>query len=74
MDYEHISEDLMYELENNEPSPLTEEERKYIELTREINLMNAQLTEIVKTLCILVSKISNLQTKLNLIDDKIILH
>ena len=74
MDYEHISDDLMYELENAEPSPLNEEERRYIELTRELNMMNAQLTEIVKTLCILVSKIGNLQTKLNLMDDKIILH
>ena len=74
MDYEHISEDLMYELENAEPLPLTCEESRYIELTRELNMMNAQLTEIVKTLCILVSKFGNLQTKLNLMDDKIILH
>ena len=74
MDYEHISEDLMDELENAEPLPLTEEERRYIELTRELNMMNAQLTEIVNTLCILVSKIGNLQTKLNLIDDRIVLH
>ena len=74
MDYEHISEDLMYELENAEPLPLTCEESRYIELTRELNMMNAQLTEIVKTLCILVSKIGNLQTKLNSMDDNIILH
>ena len=74
MDYEYISEDLMYELENAEPLPITEEERRYIQLTSELNMMNAQLTKIIETLCILCSLIGNIQTKLNSMDDKIILH
>ena len=35
MDYEYISEDLLIELENSPITPLTAEEERYIEMTRE---------------------------------------
>ena len=73
MDYEYISEDLLIELENSPITPLTAEEERYIEMTREFKKTNEQLTEIIKILCELVSKLSNIQYKLNLLDDSVVL-
>ena len=72
MDYEQISSDLLIELENDIPE-LTAEEERYIEMTIEFKKTNEQLTEIITILCELVSKLSNIQYKLNLLDDSIVL-
>ena len=73
MDYEHISEELLIELENTSITELTVEEERYIEMTREFKKTNEQLTEIITILCELVSKLSNIQYKLNLLDDSVVL-
>ena len=73
MDYEQISSDLLIELENASIPELTKEEEQYIEMTREFKKTNEQLTEIIKILCELVSKLSNIQYKLNLLDDSVVL-
>ena len=73
MDYEQISSDLLIELENASIPELTAEEERYIEMTIEFKKTNEQLTEIIKILCELVSKLSNIQYKLNLLDDSVVL-
>ena len=73
MDYEHISEELLIELENASISSLSKNEEQYIEMTREFKKTNEQLTDIIQILCELVSKLSNIQYKLNLLDDSVVL-
>ena len=70
---ENISDELLIELENASIPELTKEEERYIEMTREFKKTNEQLTEIITILCELVSKLSNIQYKLNLLDDSVIL-
>ena len=70
---EYISDELLIELENASIQELTIEEERYIEMTREFKKTNEQLTEIIKILCELVSKLSNIQYKLNLLDDSVVL-
>ena len=74
MDYENISDDLINELLNAETPSLNENESHYLQLTSELNMMNAQLTKIIEILCRLCSLIGNIQTKLNSMDDCIVLH
>ena len=70
---ENISDELLIELENASIPELTAEEERYIEMTREFKKTNEQLTEIITILCELVSKLSNIQYKLNLLDDSVVL-
>ena len=73
MDYEHISEDMLTELENASVAPITAEEKHYIELNKTMNNIENQLTQIIEIVCELVSKIGNIITKLNYIETSVIL-
>ena len=73
MDYEHISEDLLIELENDSITPLTKEEEEYIKLNKTICDIEKQLTTIINMLCELTSQIGNIITKMNYIDASVIL-
>jgi len=73
MDYEYISEDLLIELENSPITPLTENEKHYIELNKTMCDIEKQLTTIINMLCELTSQIGNIITKLNYLDASVIL-
>ena len=73
MDYEHISEDLLIELENASIQELTENEKQYIELNKTMCEIEKQLTTIINMLCELTSQIGNIITKLNYLDTSVIL-
>ena len=73
MDYEHISEDLLIELENASITPLTKEEEEYIKLNKTMCDIEKQLTTIINMLCELTSQIGNIITKLNYLDTSVIL-
>ena len=64
-----INTDLLQEL-NKIPSPTSPDER-YSEMKRELVFLKNELKEINKNMCILVHRISTLQTRLNLVDDRI---
>ena len=70
---EYISDEMLIELENASIPELTIEEERYIEMTREFKKTNEQLTDIIQILCELVSKLANIQYKLNLLDDSVVL-
>ena len=73
MNYEIITEDELIQLENLETTPLTQEEKYYIETMNRLKDIENNLGDVLKKLCIIVSDISNIVTKLNHIDDCIIL-
>ena len=73
MNFEIITEDTLLELENTETTPLTQEEKYYIETMKRLTDIENSLGDVLNKLCIIVSDISNIITKLNHIDDCIIL-
>ena len=73
MTFEIITEDTLLELENTETTPLTQEEKYYIETMKRLTDIEKSLGDVLNKLCIIVSDISNIVTKLNHIDDCIIL-
>ena len=64
-----INTDLLHEI-NKIHSPTSPDER-YSEMRRELVYLKNELKEINKNMCILVHRISTLQTRLNLVDDRI---
>ena len=73
MNYEFITEDTLLELENIETPPLTQEEKYYIETINRLKDIENNLGDVLKKLCIIVSDISNIVTKLNHMDSCILL-
>jgi len=73
MNFEIITEDTLLELENTETTPLTQEEKYYIETMKRLTDIENSLGDVLNKLCVIVSDISNIITKLNHIDDCIIL-
>ena len=73
MNFIHITEDTLLELENTETTPMTQEEKYYIETMKRLTDIENSLGDVLNKLCIIVSDISNIITKLNHIDDCIIL-
>ena len=73
MDYEHLSESYLQELENTSTAPMTQEEIQFLEITQSLNEIENRLQELNTSLCILVSKVCNIVTILNSIQDRIVL-
>ena len=73
MDYEHLSESYLQELENTSTAPMTQEEIQFLEITQSLNEIGNSLQELNTSLCILVSKVCNILTILNSIQNSVIL-
>ena len=73
MNFIHITEDTLIELENMETAPITQEEKYYIETTIRLKGIENTLEDVLKKLCNIVSDISNIVTKLNHMDSCILL-
>jgi len=73
MDYEHLSDAYLQELENTSTAPMTQEEIQFLETKQSLNDIQDRLQELNASLCILVSKVCNIITILNSIQDRIVL-
>ena len=73
MDYEHLSDAYLQELENTSTAPMTQEEIQFLETKQSLNDIENRLRELNTSLCILVSKVCNIITILNSIQDRIVL-
>ena len=73
MDYEHLSESYLQELENTSTAPMTQEEIQFIETKQALNDIENRLQELNTSLCIIVSKVCNNITILNSIQNCVIL-
>ena len=60
MDYEHLSESYLQELENTSTAPMTQEEIQFLEVKQSLNEIENRLQELNTSLCILVSKVCNI--------------
>ena len=73
MDYEHLSESYLQELENTSTAPMTQEEIQFLETKQSLNEIENRLQELNTSLCILVSKVCSILTILNSIQNCVIL-
>ena len=73
MAYEHLSDAYLQELENTSTAPMTQEEIQFLEVKQSLNEIENRLQELNTSLCILVSKVCNIITILNSIQDRIVL-
>ena len=73
MAYEHLSDAYLQELENTSTAPMTQEEIQFLETKQSLNDIQDRLQELNASLCILVSKVCNIITILNSIQDRIVL-
>ena len=73
MDYEHLSDAYLQELESMSTAPMTQEEIQFLEVKQSLNEIENRLRELNTSLCILVSKVCNIVTILNSIQDRIVL-
>ena len=73
MAYEHLSDAYLQELESMSTTPMTQEEIQFLEVKQSLNEIENKLQELNTSLCILVSKVCNIVTILNSIQDRIVL-
>ena len=73
MDYEHLSDAYLQELESMSTAPMTQEEIQFLETKQSLNEIENRLQELNASLCILVSKVCNIITILNSIQNCVIL-
>jgi len=73
MAYEHLSDAYLQELESMSTAPMTQEEIQFLEVKQSLNDIENRLQELNTSLCILVSKVCNIITILNSIQDRIVL-
>ena len=73
MAYEHLSDAYLQELESMSTTPMTQEEIQFLEVKQSLNDIQNSLQELNTSLCILVSKVCNIVTILNSIQDRIVL-
>ena len=73
MAYEHLSDAYLQELESMSTTPMTQEEIQFLEVKQSLNDIQNSLQELNTSLCILVSKVCNIITILNSIQDRIVL-
>ena len=69
MDYEHLSDAYLQELESMSTAPMTQEEIQFLETKQSLNEIENRLQELNASLCILVSKVCNIITILNSIQN-----
>ena len=62
--------DLLYHIDKIK-SPKSPDHDKFIEMRREMIYIKHQIQNINKDMCVLVHKMSTLQTRMNLVDDTI---
>ena len=70
---EHLSDAYLQELENTSTAPMTQEEIQFLEITQSLNEIGNSLQELNTSLCVLVSKVCNILTILNSIQNSVIL-
>ena len=73
MDYEHITEDMLIEMERMSTTSMTDSEIDFLQIKQSIYRIENDLMQVNKILCIVVSQISNIITVLNDMDKHIIL-
>ena len=73
MDFECLSESYLQELENTSTAPMTQEEIQFLETKQSLNDIQDRLQELNASLCILVSKVCNIITILNGMQNCVIL-
>ena len=73
MAFECLSTDYLQELENLSTTPMTQEEMQYIEMKQALYDIENRLQELNTSLCLLVSKVCNIITVLNGIQNCVIL-
>ena len=73
MDYERLSDAYLQELETTSTAPMTQEEIQFLEITQSLNEIGNSLQELNTSLCVLVSKVCNILTILNSIQNSVIL-
>ena len=71
MDYDHITDDLLIELDNLSTKSMTNSEIDYVEIKKSIYKIENDLMNVNKQLCVIVSQISNIITVLNDFDTNI---
>ena len=71
MDYDHITDDLLIELDNLSTKSMTNSEIDYVEIKKSIYKIENDLMNVNKQLCVIVSQISNIITVLNDLDTNI---
>ena len=73
MDFETITEEDLIEMENMEPSKMTEKDNQQKETIEQLKLIEKKLDEVLKQLCAVTSSICNIIYKLNDMDKCILL-
>ena len=71
MDYEHITDDMLIEMERMSTKSLTDSELDFVQIKQSIYRIENDLMQVNKNLCIVVSQISNIITVLNDLDTNI---
>ena len=73
MDFECLSDSYLQELENTSTAPMTQEEIQFLETKKALYDIENRLQELNASLCILVSKVCNIVTILNGLQNSVIL-
>ena len=73
MDFECLSESYLQELENTSTASMTQEEIQFLETKQALYDIENRLQELNTSLCLLVSKVCNIVTILNGIQNCVIL-
>ena len=71
MDYEHITDDMLIEMERMSTKSMTDSELDFVQIKQLMYRIENDLMQINKNLCIVVSQISNIITVLNDMDTNI---
>ena len=73
MDYEHITDDMLIEMERMSTKSMTDSELDFVQIKQSIYRIENDLMNVNKQLCVIVSQISNIITVLNDMNKHIIL-
>ena len=73
MDFENITNEDLIEMENMSPQLLTHDELYFIETSERLKNIEQKLCEILTNLCVLTSKIGNIITVLQNMDNCVLL-
>ena len=71
MDYEHITDDMLIEMERMSTKSMTDSEIDFVQIKQSIYRIENDLMNVNKQLCVIVSQISNIITVLNDLDTNI---
>ena len=71
MDYEHITDDMLIEMERMSTKSMTDSEIDFVQIKQSMYRIENDLMNVNKQLCVIVSQISNIITVLNDLDTNI---